>query len=83
MENRFNDLFIRFQTKGFKPVEIPWLIKDVMKAANNDGYFTIADINHELEELGWGIRIIDNVTYELINTLVPKTIANILVTDDA
>ncbi len=29
MENRLDDLFLRFQTKGFMPIEIPGLIKDV------------------------------------------------------
>ena len=29
MENRLDDLFLRFQTKGFMPVEIPGFIKDV------------------------------------------------------
>ena len=70
MENRLDDLFLRFQTKGFMPIEISGLIKDVFNVFKNHRYFTITDINQELEDLDWGIEIMDNVTYELINSLV-------------
>ncbi len=70
MGNRLDDLFLRFQTKGFMPIEIPGLIKDVFNVFKNHRYFTITDINQELEDLGWGIEIMDNVTYELINSYV-------------
>ena len=70
MENRLDDLFLRFQTKGFMPIEIPGLIKDVFNILDNDGYCTITAVNQEMEDLGWGIEIMDNVTYELVNSLV-------------
>ena len=70
MENILDDLFLRFQTKGFIPIEIPGLIKDVFNIFDNPVYSTIADINQELEDLGWGIEIMDDATYELINSLV-------------
>jgi hypothetical protein len=69
MENGLDDLFLRFQIKGFLPIEISGLIKDVSCTLNNHKYFTLTDINRELEELGWGIDIIDNVTYELISSI--------------
>ena len=72
MENILDDLFLRFQTKGFIPIEIPGLIKDVFNIFDNPVYSTIADINQELEDLGWGIEIMDNVTYKLINSLFNK-----------
>lgn len=70
MENRLDNLFLRFQTKGFMPIEIPGLIKDVFNILGNDGYCTITAVNQEMEDLGWGIEIMDNVTYELVNSLV-------------
>jgi hypothetical protein len=70
MENRLDDLFLRFQTKGFIPIEIPGLMKDVFDVFNNPIYLTVADINRELEDLGWGIEIMDDATFELMNTLV-------------
>ncbi len=69
MENGLDDLFLRFQIKGFLPIEISGLIKDVSCALDNHKYVTLTDINRELEELGWGIDIIDNVTYELISSI--------------
>ena len=41
MENRLDDLFLRFQTKGFMPIEIPGLIKDVLNISGNGEYYTI------------------------------------------
>ena len=70
MANRLNDLFLRFQTKGFIPIEIPGLIKDVFNIFNNPVNSTLADVNQELEDLGWGIEIMDDATYELISSLV-------------
>jgi len=52
------------------PIEIPGLIKDVFNILDNDGYCTITAVNQEMEDLGWGIEIMDNVTYELVNSLV-------------
>jgi hypothetical protein len=70
MKNRLDGLFLRFQTKGFMSVEIPGLIKDVMNIVGNSEYCTITAVNQEMEDLGWGIEIMDIVTYELVNSLV-------------
>jgi hypothetical protein len=72
MENRLNDLFLRFQEKGFMSIEIPGLIQDVFNIIGKGRYCAITDANQELEDLGWGIEIMDNVTYELINSLFNK-----------
>ena len=70
MEKRLDDLYLMFQAKGFMPIEIPGLMKDVFSMFTNPKYFTISDVNQELEDLGWGIEIMDNVTYEFVNSLV-------------
>jgi hypothetical protein len=70
MENRLDELSLMFQAKGFTQIEIPQLMKDVFSIFNNPIYLTIADINRELADLGWGIEIMDQVTYEFINSLV-------------
>ncbi len=72
MENRLNDLFLKFQTKGFIPIEIPRLFQDVFNITGKGRYSNITDANQELEELGWGIEILDNVTYNLIVSLFNK-----------
>jgi len=73
MENRLDVLFLRFQTKGFMPVEIPGLIKDLFNISGNGEYCTLTAVNQEMEDLGWGIEIVDNVTYELVNAMVQNT----------
>ena len=70
MENRLDDLFLRFQTKGFMSIEIPGLIQDVFNIIGKGRYCTIINANQELEDLGWGIEIVDDVTYELVNSMV-------------
>jgi hypothetical protein len=72
MENRLYDLFLRFGTMGFMPIEIPGLIQDVFNMLGKGRYCTITNVNKELEDLGWGIEIMDNVTYKLINSLFNK-----------
>jgi hypothetical protein len=72
MKNRLGDLFLSFQTKGFMSIEIPGLIQDVFNMLGKGRYCTITNVNQELEDLGWGIEIMDNVTYELINSLFNK-----------
>ena len=72
MGNRLDDLFLSFQTKGFMSIEIPGLIQDVFNIIGKGKYCTITDTNKELEDLGWGLEIMDNVTYELINSLFNK-----------
>ena len=73
METRLDDLFLRFQTKGFIPIEIPRLIQDAYNILNHHSDFTVADINKALADLGWGTEIMDTVIYELINSLVQNS----------
>jgi hypothetical protein len=72
MENRLGDLFLKFQAKGFMPIEIPRLVQDVYNIIGKGRYGNITDVNQELEDLGWGLEIMDNVTYDLINSLFNK-----------
>ena len=70
MQNRLDDLFLRFQAKGFMPIEISGLFQDVFNIIGKGRYCTITDANQELEDLGWGIEIIDRVTYNLAKALI-------------
>jgi hypothetical protein len=70
MDLKLNDLFERFKTKGFMAIEIPGLVKDVLNIVGTSGYSTITTIDQELEDLGWGIGIMDNITHELITSLL-------------
>jgi hypothetical protein len=75
MRNRLKDLFLRFQIKGFMPIEIPELVKDVLDIMDHRELCTMATIDQELEELGWGINIMDNSTYELIASLAEGNVS--------
>lgn len=75
MEGGLNDLFLRFQIKGFMPIEIPGLVKDVLYIMKNQERCTITTIDQELEELGWGINIMDNTTFGLITSLVEGNVS--------
>ena len=72
MENRLDELFLSFQTKGFMPIEIPGLIQDVFNILGKGRYCPMSNINKELDDLGWGIGVMDSATYELINSLLSK-----------
>ena len=72
MGNRLGDIFLSFQKKGYMSIEIPGLIQDLFNIIGKDRYCTITDANQELEDLGWGLEIMDNVTYKLINSLFNK-----------
>ena len=51
-------------------LEILGLVKDIFNILDQDRYCTRTEVNLELEDLGWGIGIMDNVSYELMNSLV-------------
>ena len=69
MENRLEDLYLRFQNKGFMHIEIKGLMKDVFKTLGNRRYYNRITANQEMEDLGWGLDIMDRVTYELASSL--------------
>ena len=75
MENSLHDLFLRFQKKGFMPIEIPELVQDVFDIMGNSGHCTITTIEQELEDLGWGIGVMDHAIYELITSLVEGNVS--------
>jgi len=66
METKLSNLSLKFQEKGFTPVEIPGLIKDISSIMDKGRYFNKAKVSQELEDLGWGVDIIDTDTYEII-----------------
>ena len=74
-KDRLSDLSMMFQTKGFMPIEIPELVKDVLDIIYHQEFRTITAIDRELEELGWGLNIMDNPTYELITSLVEGNVS--------
>ena len=67
--NELEALFLRLKAKGFMRIEIPWLIKDLFYITGRGEHCTMPAIDQELEEMGWGIGVLDTVTYKLITSL--------------
>ena len=44
MSNRLNELFMMFQTKGFMPIELPELFKDIFEIMDNATYELISSL---------------------------------------
>ena len=55
--------------KGFIPLEIPELLNDLINLFRQDEICTTNYINQELENLGWGIQIIDEALFKEIRCL--------------
>ena len=70
MKNGWNNLFQTFRKKGFLPVEIPDLVKDAMRFMGSRQPPTPAAVDQELEDLGWGIGVMDDATYDLMTSLM-------------
>jgi hypothetical protein len=52
------------------PIEIQGLVEDVIKILSDGKHYTRNAVNREMEELGWGIQIMDKITYNLANSLI-------------
>jgi hypothetical protein len=63
----------RLLQKGFTPVEIPELLNDLTLLIHQSKSCTTNYINKELENLGWGIQIIDESLFQEIISLLVST----------
>jgi hypothetical protein len=55
---------------GFTPIEIPGLLDDITHLFKESKNCTTNSINQELENLGWGIQILDESLFEEIASLM-------------
>ena len=69
MERTSQHLSLWFEHKGFLREEIPDFITDVIQLMNRAGGTSLPLLNEELEELGWGIRILDEIAYSQLRFL--------------
>ena len=70
MKNILEDLHLMLQTKGFTSNEIRGIIDDVLKFLDHGKNRTRAALNRELEDLGWGIEVLDPATYKLTKPII-------------
>jgi hypothetical protein len=64
------ELSLLLEKKGFIPIEVDGLIKDIIHYLPSMKFCSRTKINQELEELGWGIGTIDSVTYKAILSMI-------------
>ena len=70
MELQFRDLINRLEHKGFIESEIPLFMKEMFYLLGKDMHPSISRVNKELEELGWGIRPLDGVTFSMFTASI-------------
>jgi hypothetical protein len=71
MEKLSKTLTDRLMKKGFSPVEIPELINDLILLLRQCENRTTAYVNQELENLGWGVQLLDESLFkEIVSHLV-------------
>ena len=59
--------------KGFTPVEIPDLLNDLTLLFRQSKSCTTNNINQELENLGWGVELLDEYLFKEIASLLIST----------
>jgi len=56
--------------KGFTPLELTRLVKDVKNILDDSDYFTLFLLNEKLGNLGWETGLLDQFSFELILVLL-------------
>ncbi len=70
IEEPISILSRRLAEKDLMPVEVSRLIKDAVNIIGDGGDFTLYMVNQKLENLGWGGKILDEFSFELILSLI-------------
>ena len=65
-------LVSEFNRKGIHREQVTWLIDDIELLFYSNDTYSRNRLNLELESLGWGIKIVEPQTYELIRRLINK-----------
>ena len=72
MDHLYTEMFGKFKNIGLAPFEIIELIKDFDLLNRTNHNCTLDVINQELESLGWGIYVVDEVLYEKMTFLIDR-----------
>jgi hypothetical protein len=59
-------LIERLMGKGIPPSHISGLVRNVLNLIGDGGLFTTELVNEQLELLGWGPRVLDETSFQLI-----------------
>ena len=72
MQSIVSTLTSQFSRKGIHSEQLSHLIDDIELYFHHNDTFSRKRLNLELESLGWGIKIVEPQTYELIRRLMDK-----------
>ena len=63
MDRALNNLSVWAEKKGFFKEEVQYFIKDFKELIDREEPTSLDLLNRELEDLGWGIQILDEIAY--------------------
>lgn len=66
MDGLISTMAQELHRKGIDPELLPGFLKDIKLFIKDNGRLSLQRLNLELEDLGWGIRIIDQQIYDRI-----------------
>jgi hypothetical protein len=66
MAIQMESLIKRLNIRGISSAQIPGLIRDVFRVVESRGYFTTTLVNDCLQQLGWGQKVLDETSFQLI-----------------
>ena len=64
--NPLRSLICRLTERGVALDHIPGLVRNVLQVIIDGGLFTTQLINEQLEQLGWGAEVLDEISFQLI-----------------
>lgn len=70
MKDKFTDLLFRFNNKGLSNIEVAGFLSDFRNLKQRQGIPPLHHANLELENLGWGVSIMDTALYRDLISLI-------------
>jgi hypothetical protein len=69
--NRFsNQLMLQFHRKGLRKADYRFVLDDIEYLKKEHGNLSLKILNRDLEDLGWGIQIVNREMFESILSLL-------------
>jgi hypothetical protein len=77
MRGKFTELLLSLKNKGFSNIEVAGFLSDFRDLIPRKGILPLNSVNLELENLGWGVHIIDMALYrDLISLFEEEELEN-------
>ncbi len=73
MNDKFNELLVKFKSRGLSNIEIAGFLSDFRNLKQRRGDPALNILNLELESLGWGVHIMDMTLYRDLISLCEES----------